>query len=205
MAKAYEQMLPEQYGSRKKHQAIEAALNKVLTQGIWRQKRQSGALCSNDAKSCYDRVVHPFAILCMLRLGYPMGPLISMFSMLQKMKHFICTAYGVSSSSFTSDEVPFQGLGQGNGAGSTAWAVVSTPIINMVRAAGYGATFVSALSSSIIAFVCYAFVDDTDLVHTRPGQEHQGKDLIPKMQEAVDHWEGGLRASGSALVPSKSH
>jgi hypothetical protein len=25
------------------------------------------------------------------------------------------------------------------------------------------------------------------------------------MQEAVDHWEGGLRASGGALVPSKSH
>jgi hypothetical protein len=74
----------------------------------------------------------------------------------------------------------------------------------MVRAAGYGVTFVSALSSSIIAFVCYAFVDDTDLVHTRPGQE-QGQDLIPEMQEAVDHWEGGLRASGGALVPSNSH
>lgn len=25
------------------------------------------------------------------------------------------------------------------------------------------------------------------------------------MQEARDHWEGGLRASGGALVPSKSH
>jgi hypothetical protein len=99
----------------------------------------------------------------------------------------------------------FQGFGQGNGAGPTAWAVVSAPIINMVRAAGYGATFVSALSSSIIAFVCYAFVDDTDLVHARPGQEHQGKYLIPEMQEAVDNWEGGLRASGGALVPSKSH
>jgi hypothetical protein len=135
-----------------------------------------------------------------------MGPLLSMFITLQKMKHFIHTAYGVSSSSFTNeDKVPFQGLGQGNGTGPTVWVVVSAPIINMVRAAGYWATFVSALSSSIIAFVCYAFVDDTDLVHTHPGQDHQGQDLIPEMQEAVDHWEGGLRASGGALVPSKSH
>jgi hypothetical protein len=91
-AEAYAQMPPEQYGSRKKHQAIKAALNKVLTQDIWRRKRQSGALCSNDTKACYDRVVHPFAILCMLRLGTPMGPLLYMFIKLQKMKHFICTA-----------------------------------------------------------------------------------------------------------------
>jgi hypothetical protein len=77
------------------------------------------------------------------------------------------------------------------------------PIINMVCAAGYGATFVLALSSAVVSFVCYAFIDDTDLVHTRPGHKHQGQDLIPEMQEAVDHWEGGLRASGGTLVPTK--
>jgi hypothetical protein len=204
-AEAHSQIPPEQYGSRKKHRAIEAALNKVLTQDIWRQKRQSGALCSNDAKSCYDRVVHSFAILCMLRLGCPLGPILSMFITLQKMQHFIGTAFGVSSTSFTGGDVPFQGLGQGNGAAPTGWAVVSAPIINMVRAAGFGATFISALTSAVTTFVCYAFVDDTDLVHTRPGDSHSGSDLIPEMQDAVDHWEGGLRASGGALVPSKSH
>jgi hypothetical protein len=144
-AETYAQMLAGQYGSKKKRRAIEAALNKVLTQDIWRQKRQSGALCSNDAKSCYNRVVHSFAILCVLRLGCPMGPLISMFVTLQKMNHFIRTPYGVSSTTFTSENFPFQGLGQGNGAGPTVWAVVSAPIINMVCAAGYRATFISAL------------------------------------------------------------
>jgi hypothetical protein len=53
-AEASAQMPAKQYGSRKKHRDIEAALNKVLTQDSWRQKCQSGALCSNDAKSCYD-------------------------------------------------------------------------------------------------------------------------------------------------------
>jgi hypothetical protein len=85
------QMPAEQDGSRKKHQAIEAALNKVLTQDIWLQKRQAGALCSNDAKSCYDRVVQSFAILCMLRLGCPLGLVLSMSTTLQKMHHFIGT------------------------------------------------------------------------------------------------------------------
>jgi hypothetical protein len=169
------------YGSRKKQQAIEAALNKVLTQDSWRQKRQSGALCSNDAKSCYDRVVHSFAILCMLRLGCPREPLLSMFVTLQKMNHFIRSAYIVSSTSFTGGAVPFQGLGQGNGAGPTSWAVVSAPIINMVHATGYGAIFVSTLSCAVVSFVCYSFVDDTDLVHTRPGDTHLGIELIPEM------------------------
>jgi hypothetical protein len=67
-------------------------------------------------------------------------------------------------------KVPFHGLGQGNGAGPTSWAIVCAPIINMMRAAGYGgATFVTALSCLAVSLVCYAFVDDTDLVHTRPG------------------------------------
>jgi hypothetical protein len=184
-AEAYSPIPAEQYGSRKKHRAIEAALNKVPTQDIWFQKRQSGALCSNDAKSCYDRVVHPFAILSMLRLGCPQGPLLSMFVTLQKMNHFIGSAFGVSSTSFKGGDVPFQGLGQGNGAGPTGWAVVSAPIINMVRNAGYGATLISALSCAIISFVCYAFVDDTDLVHTRPGNDHDGVEFFPEKQEAV--------------------
>jgi hypothetical protein len=75
----------------------------------------------------------------------------------------------------------------------------------MLRSAGYGATFISAISCAVVSFVCYAFVDDTDLVHTRTGENHTASDLIPEMQGAVDHWEGGLRASGGALVPSKSH
>jgi hypothetical protein len=204
-AEAFDQMPAEQYGSRKKHRAIEAALNKVLTQDIWRQKRQAGALCSNDAKSCYDQVVYSFAILCMLHLGCPLGPILSMFATFQKMQHFIGTAFGVSDTSFNGGEIPFQGIGQGNGAGPTGWAVVSAPIINMVRAAGYGATFVSALSCAVVSFVCYAFVDDTNLVHTRAESDLPATDLIPEMQAAVDHWEGGLRASGGALVPSKSH
>jgi hypothetical protein len=120
------------------------------------------------------------------------------------MHHFIATAFGVSTTSFSGGEVLFQGLGQGNGAGPTGWAIVSAPIINMVCTAGYGATFVSDMTCDAVSFVCYAFVDDTDLVHTWPG-DHCGSKLTPELQGAIDHWGGGLRVSGGALVPSKSH
>jgi hypothetical protein len=66
---------PEQFGSRKNHQSILAALNKRLTMDVLRQRRQAGALCSNDAKSCYDRIVHCVAALSMRRMGPPLNRL----------------------------------------------------------------------------------------------------------------------------------
>jgi hypothetical protein len=48
----------EQYGSRKRLAAIDHCLNKRLTFDLIRQNKQPGVLCSNDAKGCYDRIVH---------------------------------------------------------------------------------------------------------------------------------------------------
>jgi hypothetical protein len=46
-------LAPEQYGSRKGHQAISIATNKSLTNNLLRQLKLQGAICSNDAKVCY--------------------------------------------------------------------------------------------------------------------------------------------------------
>jgi hypothetical protein len=58
----------EQFGSRKHMSATDQSLNKALTFDIWHQLRQRGALCSNDAKACYDRIVHKCASLCLQRV-----------------------------------------------------------------------------------------------------------------------------------------
>ena len=63
----------------------------------------------------------------------------------------------------------------------------------------------TAISVASISFVCYAFVDDTDVVHTAPDVNTPGLEVLSDMQHVVDHWEGGLRATGGALVPSKSY
>ena len=65
----YGTLAQEQYGSRKGHRAIECALNKRLTLDILRQLRWAGALCSNDLKSCYDRIAHSIASMCMQSQG----------------------------------------------------------------------------------------------------------------------------------------
>ena len=82
--------------------------------------------------------------------------------------------------------------------------LVSIPIINMSKAAGFGFKVKNVMSHETFSFVCYAFVDDTDLVHSLT--DNLGLNAhIHKMQEVVDTWEGGLRASGGALVPDKSY
>ena len=165
-AETFHQIPWEAYGSRRRHRSIECALNKRLTADIWRQTHRTGALCSNDAKSCYDRIAHNVAILCMRRLGLSPETCYVMIGTLEQVKHHVRTAYGDSASSYQGIEFPLQGIGQGNGAGPAIWLIVSIPIINMLKAQGFGFKMRTPISHDEFEFVCYTFVDDTDLVHS---------------------------------------
>jgi hypothetical protein len=127
-----------------------------------------------------------------------------MFGTLAQVDHYVRTNYGDSSTSYACFEIPFQGVYQGNGAGPGIWMLVSIPIINMLKEAGFGFKVTNVMSHEHFSFVCYAFVDDTDLVHSSTSDLGL-TELIHEMQEVVDTWEGGLRASGGALVPDKSY
>ena len=197
---------PEQYGSRKNHQAIDHRLNKTLTFDQFRFQCTPAASCSHDAKSCYDRIVHSIANICMQRCGAPEVPIVCMFTTIQNLEHHVRTIYGDStvSQGGTLWVLPVSGVGQGNGAGPSIWAVVSSPVLDMMRSMGFGAIFKTAMSGDKIQFVGYAFVDDKDTVQTG-FQGDSIAEVIRKMQDAIDHWEGGIRVTGGALVPVKSH
>ena len=51
----------EQYSSCINHTSIEQGLNKKLTLDILQQKKKPGALLSNDAKACYNQIIHSIA------------------------------------------------------------------------------------------------------------------------------------------------
>jgi hypothetical protein len=57
----------KQYGNRKDKAAIEQCLNKRLTFDLARQLKRPLAMCSIDAKSCYDRILYYVASLYMRR------------------------------------------------------------------------------------------------------------------------------------------
>jgi len=57
-AEQYGLVAGEQYGSRHSQSSITQSLNKRLTFDQIRQLKQAAIICSNDAKSCYDCIVH---------------------------------------------------------------------------------------------------------------------------------------------------
>ena len=66
----------------------------------------------------------------------------------------------------------------------------------------------SDIAGVLVSFVCYAFVDDTDvLIHSAPFTTTPGETVISKMMQVILKrcWGGVLRATGGALVPSKSY
>jgi hypothetical protein len=77
------------------------------------------ALCLNDAKYCYDQVVHSVASIMTQHQNIPESACLYMFTTLQNMQHTICTVYSESKAIYGDNLwlVPHHGLGQGNGAG----------------------------------------------------------------------------------------
>ena len=197
---------PEQYGSRKNLSAAQASVNNRLMYDIMRQTRKGGIVCSNDAQSCYDRIVHSVLSLSLQRIGVPPGPIQSMITTIQHMTHRIKTAHGISSQSYnnTPTTPPLQGLIQGHGAAPTGWGVTSTPLINALRQAGHGFRHRSAISHTLSHIACTAFVDDTDLWQSTNPTDDPTQSLT-RAQTMLDLWNGLLHSTGGALVPSKSH
>jgi hypothetical protein len=118
IAELTKSLAPEQYGSRKRHKAIDLAVNKALTFDILRQLKRSGAICSNDAKSCYDLIGHTQASLSMQRVGVPKSVINCLFTPLQEAIHQVRTGFGDSKTYYGGKVwlVPIHGIGQGNGA-----------------------------------------------------------------------------------------
>ena len=196
------QLLPdEQAGSRKGHRSILTALNKVLTNDLIRARRIPGVMIFNDAKSCYDRIVLWLAALALRRLGTSKPATLEMMETLQGAQHKICTAYGDSNHSYGGEFTypPLQGVGQGNGAGPAIWVAISSVLLSIMRMKGFGFSVLSALALKALSIAGFAFVDDIDIIHAAKSPGEDPKVTLGKAQEAMDTWEGILRATGGVI------
>ena len=131
---------------------------------------------------------------------------------LQKAGHRVATSFGTSRQSYGQHRrTPFQGIGQGNGAGPATWALISALLLAIMSSQGFGLNFTSILSFTAIAMVGFAFVDDTDLIHSANHPDpiyHKRSPTINKVraeaQQDLNLWEGLIRATGGALNVKKS-
>jgi hypothetical protein len=171
-SEAYEQLAWEQHGSCEGKNAIDQALNKVLSFRLIRQAEMDAAMCSNDSKSCYDRIVHAIESILMQQQNVPASACICIFTTLQNLHHTVRTIYGDIKSGYggTLWEVPYYGVGKGNGAVPEIWAVVSTPVLKMMKDEGFGFVKKTSIEGKQLHFVGYRFVDDTDIIQSgQPG------------------------------------
>ncbi len=97
---------------------------------------------------------------------------------------------------------PKHGIGQGNGGGPPIWAVISSTVLDTLRTKGFGFKLISPISTQLASFVGCSSLDDTDQVQSDGSSTEE---TASKLQEAVDCWEGGIKVTGGALGPNKSH
>ena len=196
---------PGQCGARKKHQAIDLAVSKRLVWDTLFMERRAAGWVLNDAKSCFDRVVHWVAQVALRRFGMPWEVVDFMFSTLRLATHRVRTGFGDSEAAFfPPSDKSFQGCGQGNGAGPTIWVAISSILIDTIKAKGFGCEFLSALDKCLEAAECFCFMDDTDLVQAALDPQSTALAILSKVQQALSLWSGSVRATGGAINPEKS-
>jgi len=83
-AETFNLLAPEQNGSCKQKSAVSQCLNKLLFYDYIHFCKQPAALCSSDAKSCYNWIVLLIVALCLHRLGASHSGVSSMITTLTK-------------------------------------------------------------------------------------------------------------------------
>jgi hypothetical protein len=204
-AEAHNLIPPGQCGSRKHHQAIDLAVSKRMVWDFLILQRRSAGWISNDAKSCFDRIVHWVARVALMRFGIPWEAVKLMFDTLAMATHRVRTGFGDSTTTFRpTSALPFQGCGQGNGAGPAMWVAISSILIDMMDEEGFGFSCRTALTDEEIFASCFCFVDDTDVMQSVSDPEAIGETVLPTVQSALTLWSGGVSATGGAINPVKS-
>jgi len=197
----------DNYGGRKKLRAAEISMNQQLTYDSIRGRRGKAVIISNDAKGCYDRIAHIVAKLALRKLGASRTGLHSMINTIQRLRHYIRTAFGNSEQTYGQEahELPSQGILQGNGAGPATWSAICTLIVNAMKEEGFGYQQWTLISKRAVTLTCFAFVDDTDLIHAETAHDASTEDLLISAQDTLTTWEGLITSTGGALAPKKSY
>ena len=74
-----------------------------------------------------------------------------------------------------------------------------------MKEAGFGYKQWSVIKQKAIDIVCFAFVDDTDLIHANDSPDVSTEQLRQEAQQGLDLWSNLLHATGGALAPEKSY
>lgn len=195
----------EQYSTPGK-KCIDHVINRRLLFDLIRYQKSTLSMAAVDLKSCYDRVSHSAAFLAMTGFGIPKEPVESMLNTLQNIEHRTKTVHGISEAKFGGKEDGFkaapQTLGQGNGAGPSVWAVVSSRMFQVLHKKGLASSLHCPISKDTLQLCGFAFVDDSDIIAVSNSKVNP-TDTLTKMQSVLDQWEQVAKTTGGAIEPKK--
>jgi hypothetical protein len=80
------------------------------------------------------------------------------------------------------DIIPMHGMCQGNGAGPPIWVVVSTRILDMLRAVELGSFVCMAITKKQIRFSGFSFIDDTDTIQMTRTSLETWRDVVRNLK-----------------------
>ena len=170
-----------------------------------RSQRICFSIGSSDLAGCFDRIVHTAVALALLRVGIPHSKIHSMFNTIQRMVHYIRTAFGDSTISYGGDSIGNwenypQGVLQGNAAGPTIWTILSSVVFEILHQRGFSVKFCSALSKQVFFLIGFSYVDDCDLIQSGSSPIA----VLQSMQQLIHTWGSTMEVTGGAINIEKS-
>ena len=201
-----QQLNNNQHGSRRGRQSLDPVHLQLISMDLCRILKLNMASFDNDASACYDRIIVALGMLAARRLGMPDNAVRCHSQALQMMKYTIKTIYGISENNYHGTPFePLFGTGQGSGASPAVWLTLVVILLDTLdKLIDSRMTFTSPDLKQLHQRLADAFVDDTSMGFTDPGQLSYPA-MISELQHIAQTWEKLLHYSGGALNLKKCH
>ena len=195
-------LIPDEHFARSGSQASEGALVKVLMNDRTRILHVISAVSSCDLDQCYDREAHAIAAIALQAFGISVIMVGLMLKVLQRMKYYLRSGFGdaVAPSFQETEETPFFGFGQGNGAAPSSFQVLATLIMNAYIGLGHNVIMKSAITGALFSLAAVMYVDDTDLFQAAKCRYMTDKEFLAQVQQSVT--DCGEASSGNRRCSS---
>ena len=153
---------------------------------------------SVDASNCFDRVAHPTVGMACQHFGLPLDGVVNFFDTIQNMKMHLMIAYGLSINFFSGQDLPFQGLMQGNGAASLGFLLIAIILFKCLHHKKLISESMLPITNRMHSLAGKFFVDDSECSVTSKGNESELQ-IASRSQKSLGTWHGGLQFAGGEL------
>ena len=114
------------------------------------------------------------------------------------MNIYLRPEFGVSTDFYTSDEQPFEGADQGNGAAPELWLIISIFLIRHLYQQKLVTSITTPISKFFQLLTALLYVEDTDIYVFDSGYEIT-QDIVAKYQILLYAWNEALKFTGGDL------